>query len=98
EKLKMVGGVGKGMMEKGGVGIEVEVRVEGREGVKEGDFVRREFGVGLVEGGGKDERMGVKYGVMGEERNGGGGLFKGVGTMGVIVEMVKDMEEVCADG
>ncbi|MFA7746376.1 6-phospho-beta-glucosidase, partial [Salinicoccus roseus] len=49
----------------------------------------------LLEARAKDERIPLKYGVIGQETNGPGGLFKGLRTIPVILEIAKDIEELC---
>src|SRR5690606_32401495 len=45
----------------------------------------------------KDERIPLKYGVIGQETNGPGGLFKGLRTIPVILEICRDIEELCPE-
>ncbi|MFP3325143.1 6-phospho-beta-glucosidase, partial [Planococcus sp. SIMBA_160] len=68
-----------------------------RAALKDADFVTTQFRVGLLEARAKDERIPLKYGVIGQETNGPGGLFKGLRTIPVILEIVKDMEKLCPD-
>ncbi|BBP93164.1 hypothetical protein BsIDN1_67820 [Bacillus safensis] len=99
EKLNIVGALAKRMVEKAGLPIEVHLTLDRREALKEG----RRFCddtiscVGLLEARAKDERIPLKYGVIGQETNGPGGLFKGLRTIPVILDIVKDMEELCPD-
>src|SRR5699024_4879105 len=44
-----------------------------------------------------DEAIPLKYGVIGQETNGPGGLFKGLRTIPVILDICRDMEELCPD-
>ncbi len=77
EKLNIVGTLAKRMVEKAGVPIEVHLTLDRREALKDADFVTTQFRVGLLEARAKDERIPLKYGVIGQETNGPGGLFKG---------------------
>ncbi|NEU35143.1 6-phospho-beta-glucosidase, partial [bacterium LRH843] len=61
------------------------------------DFVTTQLRIGLLEARAKDERMPLKYGGLGQETNGAGGLFKGLRTIPVILDIVKDMKELCPD-
>ncbi|MBW0256702.1 6-phospho-beta-glucosidase [Bacillus sp. F2HM] len=97
EKLNIVGALAKRMVEKAGVPIEVHLTLDRREALKDADFVTTQFRVGLLEARAKDERIPLKYGVIGQETNGPGGLFKGLRTIPVILDIVKDMEELCPD-
>lgn len=53
--------------------------------------------VGLLDARALDERIPLKYGVIGQETNGPGGLFKALRTILVILDVCKDMEELCPD-
>ncbi|MDQ0818865.1 6-phospho-beta-glucosidase [Bacillus pumilus] len=97
EKLNIVGALAKRMVEKAGLPIEVHLTLDRREALKDADFVTTQFRVGLLEARAKDERIPLKYGVIGQETNGPGGLFKGLRTIPVILDIVKDMEELCQD-
>ncbi|WP_144469458.1 6-phospho-beta-glucosidase [Bacillus pumilus] len=97
EKLNIVGALAKRMVEKAGLPIEVHLTLDRREALKDADFVTTQFRVGLLEARAKDERIPLKYGVIGQETNGPGGLFKGLRTIPVILDIVNDMEELCPD-
>src|SRR5574342_1165674 len=85
------------MVEKAGLPIEVHLTLDRREALKDADFVTTQFRVGLLEARAKDERIPLKYNVIGQETNGPGGLFKGLRTIPVILEICKDIEELCPD-
>ncbi|WP_077622732.1 6-phospho-beta-glucosidase [Sediminibacillus massiliensis] len=97
EKLEIVGNLAKRMIEKAGLPIDVHLTLDRREALKDADFVTTQFRVGLLEARAKDERIPMKYGVLGQETNGPGGLFKGLRTIPVILDICKDMEELCPD-
>lgn len=95
EKLNIVGDLAKRMVKKAGVPIEIHLTLDRREALKDADFVTTQFRVGLLAARAKDERIPLKYNVIGQETNGPGGLFKGLRTIPVILDIVKDMEELC---
>ncbi|MCP8969418.1 6-phospho-beta-glucosidase [Ectobacillus ponti] len=97
EKLNIVGALAKRMVEKAGLPIEVHLTLDRRAALKDADFVTTQFRVGLLDARAKDERIPLKYGVIGQETNGPGGLFKGLRTIPVILEICKDIEELCPD-
>ncbi|MFP7298775.1 6-phospho-beta-glucosidase [Neobacillus niacini] len=97
EKLNIVGALAKRMIEKAGLPIEVHLTLNRREALKDADFVTTQFRVGLLDARAKDEKIPLKYGVIGQETNGPGGLFKGLRTIPVILDICKDMEELCPD-
>lgn len=97
EKLNIVGNLAKRMVEKSGLPITVNLTLDRREGMKNADFVTTQFRVGLLDARVKDERIPLKYGVIGQETNGAGGLFKGLRTIPVLLDICKDMEELCPE-
>jgi len=97
EKLNIVGNLAKRMIKKANLPIEVHLTLNRKEALKDADFVLTQFRVGLLDARAKDERIPLKYGVIGQETNGPGGLFKGLRTIPVILEICKEMEELCPD-
>lgn len=97
EKLEIVGNLAKRMVQKAGLPIEVHLTLDRKEALKNADFVTTQFRVGLLEARAKDERIPLKYGVLGQETNGPGGLFKGLRTIPIILDICRDMEELCPD-
>ncbi|OIJ22074.1 6-phospho-beta-glucosidase [Anaerobacillus alkalidiazotrophicus] len=95
EKMEIVGNLAKRMIEKAGLPIDVHLTLDRRAALKDADFVTTQFRVGLLEARAKDERIPLKYGVLGQETNGPGGLFKGLRTIPVILDICKDIEELC---
>ncbi|MGZ9816729.1 6-phospho-beta-glucosidase [Peribacillus simplex] len=95
EKLEIVGSLAKRMVEKAGLPIEIHLTLDRRKALEGADFVTTQFRVGLLDARMKDERIPLKYGVIGQETNGPGGLFKGLRTIPVILDIVKDIEELC---
>ena len=97
EKLEIVGNLAKRMVEKAGLPIDVHLTLNRREALVGADFVTTQFRVGLLDARIKDERIPLKYNVIGQETNGPGGLFKGLRTIPVILDIVKDIKELCPD-
>lgn len=97
EKLEIVGTLAKRMIEKAGLPIDVHLTLDRRSAMKDADFVTTQFRVGLLDARAKDERIPLKHGILGQETNGPGGLFKGLRTIPVILDIVKDIQELCPD-
>ncbi|EKY8306718.1 6-phospho-beta-glucosidase [Listeria monocytogenes] len=97
EKLEIVGNLAKRMVEKAGVDMEVHLTLDHEEALKGADFVTTQLRVGLLDARVKDERIPNSYGVVGQETNGPGGMFKGLRTIPVILDICKDMERLCPD-
>ena len=97
EKLEIVGALAKRMLEKAGLDWEVHLTLDRRLALKDADFVSTQFRVGLLDARIKDERIPLSHGVIGQETNGAGGMFKAFRTVPVILDIVKDMKELCPD-
>ena len=95
EKLEIVGNLAKRMIEKANLPIKVYLTLNRREALKNADFVTTQLRVGLLQARAKDERIPLSHGFMGQETNGAGGLFKGLRTIPVILDIAKDIEELC---
>ena len=95
EKLEIVGSLAKRMVKKAGLDIEVHLTLDRREALKDADFVSTQLRVGLLDARIKDERIPLSHGVIGQETNGAGGLFKALRTVPVILDILKDIEELC---
>lgn len=97
EKLEIIGTLAKRMVEKANVPIDIHLSLDLRKALPGADFVITQIRVGQLEARAKDETIPLKYGVIGQETNGPGGLFKGLRTIPVILDISKDMEELCPD-
>jgi 6-phospho-beta-glucosidase len=97
EKLEIVGSLARRMFEKAGLPVDVHLTLDRRSALKNADFVTTQFRVGLLEARIKDEKIPLSYNVIGQETNGPGGLFKGLRTIPVILDIIKDMDELCPD-
>ncbi len=75
-KLEIVGQLAKRMVEKAGVPIEIQLTLDRKKALKGADFVTTQFRVGLLAARAKDERIPLKYGVLGQETNGPGGFSR----------------------
>lgn len=95
EKLNIVGNLAKRMVKKAGVPIEIHLTLDRREALKDADFVTTQIRVGMLDARAKDERIPLKYNVLGQETNGPGGMFKALRTIPVILDITKDMAELC---
>lgn len=94
-KLEIVGNLAKRMVKKAGIDMEIHLTLDRREALKGADFVTTQLRVGLLEARIKDERIPLSHGVIGQETNGAGGLFKALRTVPVVLDIIKDVEELC---
>ena len=97
EKLHIVGALAERMVKKAGVPIRIHRTLDRRKALNDADFVITQIRVGRIEARIKDEKIPLKYGVIGQETNGPGGLFKGLRTIPVILDIAREMEELCPE-
>lgn len=95
EKLEIVGNLAKRMVRKAGVPIDIHLTLNRREALKDADFVTTQIRVGQLSARNKDERIPLSHGVIGQETNGAGGMFKALRTIPIILDIDKDMAELC---
>lgn len=95
EKLEIVGAMAKRMVEAAGLDWKVHLTLNREEALKDADFVTTQFRVGLLDARIKDERIPLKYGMIGQETNGAGGMFKAFRTIPIILGIIEDMKRLC---
>lgn len=94
-KLEIVGNLAKRMVKKAGIDMEIHLTLDRRKALKDADFVTTQLRIGLLDARIKDERIPLSHGVIGQETNGAGGLFKALRTVPVVLDIIKDIEELC---
>lgn len=97
EKLEIVGALAQRMWDATNYGVKVYTTLNRQEALKDADFVTTQFRVGLLDARIKDERIPLSYGMLGQETNGAGGIFKAFRTIPVMKEIVEDMKKLCPD-
>ena len=97
KKVEINTAFAKRMIARAGLNISVQCTMERKEGLKDADFVITQLRVGGLDARAKDERIPLMYGVIGQETTGPGGCFKALRTIPVILDICRDMEEVCPD-
>lgn len=95
EKLEIVGRMAQRMWDASPYDVKVHLTLNRREALADADFVTTQFRVGLLNARIKDERIPLSYGMLGQETNGAGGIFKAFRTIPVILNIVEDMKELC---
>ncbi len=97
EKVEIVAAMARRMWKAAGHEVKIYTTLDRREALKDADFVTTQFRVGFLEARVKDERIPLSYGMLGQETNGAGGIFKALRTVPVILDIIKDMKELCPD-
>lgn len=97
EKVETVGAMAQRMWDASPYDVDVHISFDRREALPGADFVTTQFRVGLLYARIKDERIPLSYGMLGQETNGAGGMFKAFRTIPVIGQIIADMRELCPD-
>lgn len=95
EKLDIIFALCQRMVIQAGVPIAIYKSLNRQEALKDADFVTTQFRVGQLKAREQDERIPLSHGYLGQETNGAGGLFKGLRTIPVIFDIVKDVQQIC---
>lgn len=97
EKLEIVGALAQRMVEKAGIDMKVTLSYDRRSALQGADFVTTQMRIGRLPARILDERIPISHGMIGQETNGAGGMFKALRTIPVILDIVKDIQEICPD-
>lgn len=97
EKVRINTAFAGRMLQKAGHAATVRYTFDRREGLAGAAFVITQLRVGGLDAREKDERIPLKYDMIGQETTGAGGFFKALRTIQVILDICKDMEAVCPD-
>ena len=95
EKQEIVGAMAQRMWDASPYDVKVHTTLDREEALKDADFVTTQFRVGQLNARIKDERIPFSYGLLGQETNGAGGMFKAFRTIPVILDVVEDMKRLC---
>lgn len=97
KKVEIIASLARRMIKKTGLNIKVVATLDRRQALSGADFVCSQFRAGCLEGRIRDERIALKYGMIGQETNGLGGFSNACRTIPIALDICKDMEELCPD-
>lgn len=97
QKVRINTAFAKRMLKKAGHEADVRYTFDRMEGLSGAAFVITQLRVGGLDAREKDERIPLKYDMIGQETTGAGGFFKALRTIPVILDICRDMEKVCPD-
>ena len=95
EKVEIVSQFAQRMWDAAGYPVKIFTTLNRRDALPDADFVTTQFRVGQLEARIKDERIPSLHGILGQETNGAGGIFKAFRTIPVIGQSIEDMKELC---
>ena len=94
ERLAVVGGFAKRMVEAKGNPFRVVLSTNQKEAVEGSSYVTTQLRVGMMQARKEDEYLGLRHGLIGQETTGIGGMAKALRTIPVILNIANDIKEV----
>jgi 6-phospho-beta-glucosidase len=94
ERLDIVGGFAQRMVSHKGNPFKVTRSTNQREAVRGASYVTTQLRVGMMEARKKDEYLGLRHGLIGQETTGVGGMAKALRTIPVLLSIANDIREV----
>lgn len=95
EKAQIIADLTKRMINKVNCEINVHLTTDRKLALKDADFVCSQFRAGRLEARLRDERIALKYRMIGQETNGLGGFSNACRTIPIALEIAKEMEALC---
>lgn len=97
EKANIVVSLCRRMMEARGISPRIVVTDSLEEAVEGASYVLGQVRVGMLEARVRDERIPLKYNLLGQETTGAGGFMKALRTIPVIMNVARTMERLAPD-
>ncbi len=94
ERLDVVGGFAQRMVAAKGSPFRVHLTSDRRAAIEGASYVTTQLRVGWMEARRQDEYLGRRYGLIGQETTGIGGMAKALRTIPVILSIAADMAEL----
>ena len=92
-RLTVIAAFAKRMIKAAGRDINIEFSTDIREGIRNSSFVVSQFRVGTQKARHRDEMLGRKYGLVGQETVGVGGFAKALRTIPVALSIARIIQE-----
>jgi len=96
QRLEIVGGLAGRLLEAAGSEIELRLSTDRRQALEGADFALTQIRVGGMQARIRDERIPLKYGVVGQETTGPGGFAKALRTIPVMLDIAADIAQVAS--
>jgi 6-phospho-beta-glucosidase len=96
-RLEILTGLAQRMVARAGKPIRVTATANRKEALEGAAFVNTIIRVGGMEARILDERIPLKYGVVGQETTGPGGMMKALRTVPPMLDIAQDIEGTCPD-
>ena len=97
ERLDIVGGFARRIVEAHGAPFSVHLTTDRREGIAGASYVLTQLRVGGMAARREDEYLGKRWGLVGQETTGVGGMAKALRTIPVILGIAADIQELAPE-
>jgi 6-phospho-beta-glucosidase len=97
ERLDVVGGFARRIVQAKGAPFAVHMTTDQREAVRGARYAITQLRVGGMQARRKDEYLGQRHDLIGQETTGVGGMAKALRTIPVILNLARDMRELAPD-
>lgn len=98
ERLDVVGGFAQRMVDAKGSPFKVVLSSDQREAIAGASYVTTQLRVGHMEARRRDEYLGLRHGLIGQETTGVGGMAKALRTIPVIMKIAQAIKDVAEPG
>jgi len=98
ERLDIVGRFAQRMVQAKGMPFKIVLSTNQREAITDASYVTTQLRVGHMEARRRDEYLGLRHGLIGQETTGVGGMAKALRTIPVILSIANDIREVAKPG
>ncbi|MCG3864796.1 MULTISPECIES: 6-phospho-beta-glucosidase [unclassified Photobacterium] len=97
EKAQIIAALAKRMVDRAGIDMTIHLTQDRQLALKDADFICSQFRAGGLEGRIRDEKIALKYGMIGQETNGLGGFANACRTIPIALDICRDIEALCPD-
>jgi 6-phospho-beta-glucosidase len=97
KRLDIVGNFCKRYARHLGLEVDIHLTTDRREAIEDASFINTQIRVGGVAARIQDERIPLKYGLVGQETTGAGGFLKGLRSIPAMLEIARDVERYNPD-
>ncbi len=97
ERLEILGALGKRMAHKAGAGVTIRTTQDVHDVVEGASFVVTQFRAGGMAARIRDEKLGLRHNIIGQETTGVGGFAKALRTIPVLLNVARTMEQSAPD-
>jgi len=94
QRLEIVGGFAQRIVDNQGTPFKVTLSTDQRSAVTGASYVTTQLRVGQMEARRRDEYLGQRHGLIGQETTGVGGMAKAMRTIPVVLKIAQEMRQV----